>query len=77
MLKSMFMQDFIVFAKSTLVITFVWLFDIDILLQVNLITNDFKSFLENSRELINLIVSFLILVITVIKLIRVYKNNKE
>lgn len=73
----MFMQDFIVFAKSTLVITFVWLFDIDILLQVNLITNDFKSFLENSRELINLIVSFLILVITVIKLIRVYKNNKE
>jgi len=81
MLKSLYMQDLLVLTKSFLVVTFVWLFDVNflskILLNIDFVTSDYKLFLENSRELINLLVSCLILLITAIKFARVYQNKDK
>lgn len=76
--KSMIGQELLIFVKSTLVISFVWLFDglFLSLAQISFLGENTREMMVELKELISLIVSVLVLIITAIKLAKLIKNKK-
>jgi hypothetical protein len=78
-IKFMSTEETLIFLKSSAVLLFVWLFDYGYksLLSIHFINSDVRDILLELKELIGFVVSFLVLIITIIKLKKLVNNKKE
>lgn len=76
--KNMLSEEILIFCKSAFVISFVWLFDGLYLnvVQTSIINENIRELMIELKEVIGFIVSFLVLIITIIKLKKLVKNEK-
>ena len=76
-IKFMSTEETLIFLKSSAVLLFVWLFDYAYksILSIHFINSDIREILLELKEVIGFIVSFLVLIITIIKLKKLVSNK--
>lgn len=77
-IKFMTTEETVIFLKSSAVLLFVWLFDsaYSSIASISLIDSNIREILIELKEVMGFIVSFLVLVITIIKLKRLVNKKK-